>query len=62
MLKLFTKPKYGFFWVLNEPKNKANKKDQIAAAIFSYVFLILLATTALFIYSLLFNYLRNRFF
>jgi len=38
-LKLFTKPKYGFFWVINEPKNKANKKDQIVSAIIGYVFL-----------------------
>jgi len=61
-LKLFTKPKYGFFWVINEPKNKANKKDQIVSAIIGYVFLTILAIGALFFYIFLFRFLRDRFF
>ena len=50
MLKFFTKAKYGFFWVINEPKNETNKKDQIASAIVCYTILTILGCVALGIY------------
>ena len=62
MLKLFTKAKYGFFWVINEPKNKTNKKDQIASAIFCYSFLIILGLGALGIYIAVIRIIIDKLF